>query len=231
MRKRLLDRLPPYLTYATWRRLLEALASHMPSRLDRSYFDELKLSGSTALTARGTLLFLGLIKASNEPTEELEKLINAEGENRRALLREIIRRSYQPVLEGLDLERATSGQLQEHFRECGADGDIGRKCLSFLLAIAKDAEMPLSPNLLGKSRVGAPRKPGPRPRSLRGTRESAAPKREAGKEAWWGRLLLEKFPVFDPGWPAEIKAKWFDDFQAMMRILAEPGLERAASEP
>lgn len=229
MRKRLLDRLPPYLTYATWRRLLEALARHLPSRLDRSYFDELKFSGSTALTARGTLLFLGLIHPSNEHTEELRRLVQSEGEARRALLREIIRRGYQPVLEGLDLEHATSGQLQERFREVGADGDIGRKCLSFLLALAKDAEMPLSPNLLGKSRVGAPRRLGTRPRPPRGGREAAAPRRDAGKEAWWGRLLLEKFPAFDPGWPPELKARWFEDFQEMMRILGEPSPERVAS--
>lgn len=220
MRKRPLGRLPPYLTYSTWRRLLEALAGHMPSRLDRSYFDELKFSGSTALTARGTLLFLGLIDASNKPSEELERLARSEGENRRALLREVIHQGYQPVLQGLDLERATTGQLQEHFRECGADGNIGRKCLSFLLALAKDAEIPLSPNLQGKSRVGAPRNLGPKARAPRVVREIAPPKQKTDEENWWGRLLLEKFPGLDPSWPTEIKSKWFDDFREIMRVLS-----------
>ena len=218
-----LGRLPPYLTYATWQKLLEALQKHIPSQLDRSYFDELKFSVSTALTVRGTLLFLDLIYADDKPTEKLTKLVQSDEENRKAVLREIVQEAYLPLLEELDLRNATAGQLEGRFREYGAEGNIGRKCLSFFLALAKDAEMVLSPSLLGKSRVGAPRKAGSLPYlaySGRRTREPApAAKREPSKE-FWLKVLLDKFPAFDPGWPDEVQAKWFDGFEELMRRAA-----------
>ena len=217
-----LGRLPPYLTYATWQRLLEALQEHIPSQLDRSYFDELKFSVSTALTARGTLLFLDLIYADDKPTEKLTKLVQSDEEDRKVVLRGIVQEAYMPMLEELDLRNATAGQLEGRFREFGAEGNIGRKCLSFFLALAKDAEMVLSPSLLGKSRVGAPRKtvsPAYSTYSARRTREPRAAKREPGKE-FWLKVLMYKFPAFDLGWPEEVQAKWFEGFQELMRVTS-----------
>jgi hypothetical protein len=214
-------RLPPYLTYATWQKLLEALQKHTPSQLDRSYFDEFAFSTSTALTIRGTLLFLNLIDGGDKPNKTFTKLIESDGENRKPILKEIIQVAYQPILEGLDLDNATSGQLQERFRKHGAEGNIGRKCLSFFLALAKDADMILSPGLLRKSRVGAPRKASPRSSSSRRTREVAlATAQEQGKEYWWN-ALLDKFPILDPDWSDDIKSKWFDDFRELIKVSAE----------
>jgi hypothetical protein len=216
-------RLPPYLTYATWQKLLEALHKHTPLQLDRSYFDELKTSVSTALTVRGTLLFLDLVDSSDRPTEKLLKLVQSDEANKKTILREIMQSAYQPILEGLDLGYATSGQLQERFRKYGAEGNIGRKCLSFFLALAKDAEINLSPSLLGKSRVGAPQKVGSKPYITylsRKTREALPAKREPSKELWL-KALLDKFPAFDPNWSEEIKLRWFDDFRELMRVSPE----------
>lgn len=30
------------------------------------------------------------------------------------------------------------------------------------------------------------------------------------------KLLLSKFPSFDPAWPDEVKIKWFDGFNELM---------------
>lgn len=212
-------RLPPYLTYATWQKLLESLRKHIPSQLDRSYFNELGFAMSTILTARSTLFFLGLINSNNEPMELLLRLVHSEGENRKGVLREIIQSAYQPILAGTDLEHATSGQMLRRFQECGAEGDIARKCLSFFLALAKDAEITLSPSLLSKSRVGAPKKADLRLRlSRKSSVTSLEGKREAVKKTWC-KLLLDKFPALDPGWSADIKARWFDDFQELVKRM------------
>ena len=212
-------RLPPYLTYATWQRLLESLRKHTPSQLDRSYFNELGFAMSTILTARSTLFFLGLTNSNNEPTEPLLRLVHSEGENRKEVLREIIQAAYQPILTGIDLEHVTSGQMLRRFQECGAEGDIVRKCLSFFLALAKDAEITLSPSLLSKSRVGAPRKTDLRLRlSRKSSGDTAVAKRETAKKTWW-KLLLDKFPALDPSWSAEVKLKWFDDFQELVKRI------------
>ena len=33
----------------------------------------------------------------------------------------------------------------------------------------------------------------------------------------WADLLLSKFPTFDPNWPDEVKLKWFDGFERLMK--------------
>ena len=33
----------------------------------------------------------------------------------------------------------------------------------------------------------------------------------------WDKLLLNKFPQFDPSWPDEVKLKWFSAFDELMR--------------
>jgi len=38
----------------------------------------------------------------------------------------------------------------------------------------------------------------------------------------WNQLLLSKFPSFDPGWPPEVQAKWFDSFEKLMKT-EKPG--------
>ena len=40
----------------------------------------------------------------------------------------------------------------------------------------------------------------------------------------WPELLLAKFPDFNPEWPDEVKAKWFDAFEKLMR-LAQTGID------
>jgi hypothetical protein len=35
----------------------------------------------------------------------------------------------------------------------------------------------------------------------------------------WADLLVAKFPQFDPTWPVEIKAKWFEAFQNLIEKL------------
>jgi hypothetical protein len=34
--------------------------------------------------------------------------------------------------------------------------------------------------------------------------------------------LLGKFPSFDPGWPDDIKKKWFEGFDRLMKGMDKP---------
>lgn len=215
-------RLPPYLTYATWQRLIDSLRQYTPLRLDRTHLMDLGFSQSTALTVKASLSFLELIDPnSSEPTDRLLALLKAEGEDYRALLREMVKTAYQPVLGNLDLERATLGQVQECFRRFGAVGNVGHKCLSFFLALAKDAGIPLSPNLLTKSRLGAVQKVVPAVLSARSNRASSSlPKRQSAKTSGAGSgYFATKLPDFDPGWPKEVREEWFNRFQTLVVLI------------
>jgi hypothetical protein len=217
------DRLPPYVTYATWCRLLDAFRNHLPGRVDQSYLRDLGFSDSSILTIRTALYFLNLVDDRHEPTERLRRLAVAEGDGHELALREMIEEAYQPVLAGLNLETATQGLLQERFAKCGATNNVGHKCLSFFLALAKDARIPLSPYLLNKSRIGANQKVAPAVSTPR--RRRSAPATSRNLSAKYGNAtviapLATKLPDFDPGWPKEVRDEWFEHLQALQTMIA-----------
>jgi len=221
MKSRNSNRLPPYLTYAAWRRLLQAVQENIPLQFDRSYFSGLGFSESTALTARGTLLFLDLMSDDSRPTEKLVNWVKAEGKPRPSVLKEIVSVAYQPVLGDLDVGHATLGQVEECFRKYGAEKNVGHKCVSFFLALAKDAGIVLSPNLASRSRVGATQKVTSQVISARRRRVSySSPRSEPSKpETTEWDNLSSKLPAFDPNWPKEVREEWFDRLGALMLLM------------
>ena len=65
--------------------------------------------------------------------------------------RKVFERAYQPIIEGLDLQRATLGQLTERFgRELSAE--TVRKCVSVFAAGAEEAGIPLAAHFKPKAR-------------------------------------------------------------------------------
>src|SRR5512136_1295929 len=104
---------PPYVTYATWVRVLEDVKERKPTQLDGSYFRDLGLSDSTGVTVKAALWFLGLVEGDGIPTEKLTELAGAEGDVRAGVTRRIIEEAYEPIIGGIDLEHATMGQIQD----------------------------------------------------------------------------------------------------------------------
>ena len=212
---------PPYVTYATWARVLEDVKERKPTQLDGSYFHELGLSDSTGVTVRAALWFLGLVEGDNMPTENLLELAEAEGDDRKRLIRQIVEEAYEPIVGQVDLEHATMGHLVDSFKRAGAEGNVGHKCVTFFLALAKDAGMTLSPSLLTKSRVGAPQR-----RDLGGAVGSRGASnvqrsRSGRKSAGAGPgHLASKLPAFDPGWPKEVREEWLAHHRALQTTMA-----------
>ncbi len=221
--------LPPYLPYRTFRTFVESLRVAIPGRIDRS------LMGTMSGTAQGQLIaalrYLDLITLQGSPTEKLTRLVNSEGTDRQKTLRDILTSAYTFLFhEGFPLERATVRQLEEKFNTAGASGETVRKCIAFFTAAAKAADLPLSPFIKGAR--GA-RGSGGRARRMApgATIQNSLPKSQADQIPYdqsepltWRQLLLAKFPSFDPSWPDEVKAKWFDAFDRLMR--SEPEKEK-----
>jgi len=211
--------LPPYVAYTTLKKLLRDLSDNVPSRLDSSYYDNLKLSGSTRSALKNALVYLGLSDTKGYPTESLHELIKTEGAARKSMLKVITRNSYGNLFTRLDVERATPAQLKEHFKNLGMSKDIGRKCMSFFLALSDDSGMHLSSTLK---------------QAIPGTRGKKAPARNSHKKGdglasaqfdpphYLAPLLINKFPALDPTWPQDIKHKWFDDFHFLVSKFCSP---------
>jgi hypothetical protein len=81
---------------------------------------------------------------------------------------------------------------------------------------AKDAHIELS-SFLKKMRYSKMAKSGRRNQGVSETDEGLEP--PEGQSSGWADILMSKFSTFDPSWPDDVKAKWFDAFKQMMDTI------------
>jgi hypothetical protein len=215
--------MPPYTSFGSLKSALAVLCEHgVPNRIDRSVWGN-KFSGSVVSQVLTAFRFLRLMDPDGNPTPALRDLAKSYNtETWAVVLRRILQASYGQLLE-LDLQSATANQIYERFRTLyGAEGETGRKCVTFFLHAAQEAAIPVSAYLLsnvkprGASSAARRKQRVPRisPEALaeaarEGLKNNPLPASPAGALT---ERLLEKFPEFDPSWPDEIKAKWFSSF-------------------
>jgi hypothetical protein len=222
--------LPPYVSYRTFRNFVDRLQQQkMPQRIDRSYWGDL-LSGSTGTQLMAALRFLGLVDANGKPTEHLNSLVPARGDQRAQLLRIVATDAFGFVLKSnLDLESATYSQLVEAFHNTfQLTDDVSRKCVKFFIAMVDDAGMPISPYITRRTRSAhtisgtrtAAKKTIPRT-----NRNAVVPQdiivphavEESLNNASLLIKLIDKFPNFDPSWNDELKLKWITTFDELFK--------------
>jgi len=200
---------------------MDKLRQGIPARIDRSYWGD-KLSGSTGSQLMTALAFLSLIDADGIPTSQLKQLVSAKGTARMELLKRMTSEAYGFLSQSsFDVQTATPAQLEEVLRDkYDLTGNIARKCVNFYIRLANDAGAPLSPFVIKKPktiRSGIGTK-----KTLRGTARTKTdlPTQHIVKEIperiSLDKILVEKFPSFDPSWSDEIKLKWFDALDKLM---------------
>ncbi len=214
-------RLPPYISYRTFYNFVERLQQGVPARIDRSYWGE-TLSGSNGTQLMSALRFLGLIDASSTPSSQLRQLVLARGALRTEVLRELTSGAFAFLLQGsFDSRTATYAQLEEVFHNTFELTDsVSRKCVKFFVALASDAQIPLSPFITKRVRLPQTRtgtKSAVKRRRGRMNRNMIIPQalEEIPSEMSWDKMLLAKFPAFDPSWPDEVKLGWLEAFDGL----------------
>lgn len=210
---------PPYISYKTFTNFTDGLKPTMPKRLDKSLMSG--MSGGAQSQLWAAIKATNLILPDGKPTDKLVKFVNAQGADRKVALREILHDTYPYFFDGtLDLATATVKQVEEEFQKRGATGETVRKCFVFFVLAAKDAEIKLSP-FITSSKTRAPRSQS-KPRTGHPNRGLAAD--DDGDddshepEQSWQKMLLAKFPAFDPAWPSDVQSKWFENFEKLMQI-------------
>lgn len=195
----------------------------MPSRIDRSYWGD-KLSGSNGIQLMTALRFLGLIDSDGIPQTRLRQLVSARGTQRSEILKQIAYTTFGFLAERtLDPQVATYSQLEEAFYNTyQVTGDVGRKCIKFFVSLESDAGIILSPFIMKKSRTL--RADNVRKRTTKktsaGTIQNLAVPQAADSippQMTWYETVLTKFPTFDPTWSDEVKLKWFEAFDALLK--------------
>ncbi len=216
-------RIPPYVSYRTFRNFIEGLQQGMPSRIDRSYWGD-KWSGSNGTQAVASLRFMGLIDNNSMPTNYLRQLVFAKGDLREQILKQITTESFGFILKSsLDPQTATYSQLEEAFHNTfQITGDVLRKCTKFFIELAADASIPLSPFILKKSgtaRASTGTKRITKKVYTRTKRNLLIPQttEEIPDQTSWDKMLLAKFPTFDPSWADEVKLQWFQAFDELLK--------------
>lgn len=217
-------RLPPYISYRTFRNFVDRLRQGIPARVDRSYWNE-TLSGSTGTHLMTTLRFLGLIDAHGTPTSRLGRLASAKDDQRKEILREMAYEAYSFLLQGpLDFKTVTYAQLEEVFQNTfgPSTSDVSRKCIKFFVALASDAEIPLSPFIIKRFRPTR-NSTGTKTTSKRRTRtnrDSIISQRleQVARRGALDQMLVAKFPSFEPTWPNEVKLEWFKAFSELLKL-------------
>ena len=219
--------LPPYVSYRTFWNFLEGMNHSIPARIDRSYWGD-RFSGSSGTQLVAALRFLDLIDGNGFPTIKLRGIIGSRGTERGVMVKQIVQSAYGFIFDGhMDPQTATYAQLEEAFHvHYQLASDVARKCIKFFIGIASEGNIQLSTFITSKTRGS---------RSASGSRKS--PHKINMKKIQNGipglvestpnginldKLLIEKFPSFDPAWTDEIKIKWFTAFDELVKRTA-PG--------
>lgn len=166
---------PAYVSFGTFRNFLDWLGQvGVPSRIDRSFWGQ-KLSGATAGQLLAALRFFGLIGEDGVPDPTLETMAK-DVEQRKIILKALMER-YDSALDGLDLERATQGELHERFHRYDITGDTFRRAVAFFVQAAQYSGIPLSSYITQRRRIAKGNGAGAQPRG-RGRRPRAKPEGE-----------------------------------------------------
>jgi hypothetical protein len=206
--------LPPYLSYKTFAAFVEGLKVGIPARIDRSVMKT--LSGANQSWLMGALRYLKLATDEGVPTDRLRQLVDSEGADRQKRLQEVAKSAYGFLFrEGFHLQTATPRQLDEAFAKAGPTGDTVRRCVTFFVAMAKDAGLQLSPHIEKTSRASRVTTRRRRTNGAGGTGVLEQPTKPDTVKPLT-ELLLDKFPAFDPAWTDEVKTKWFAAFGDLM---------------
>ena len=215
--------LPPYVSYRTFRNFVDGLQLGIPARIDRSYWGD-RYSGSTGTQLMTALRFLGLIDGNGIPTTRLRQLASAKGAQRSDILKQIAYTSFDFLSErSLDPQVATYAQLEEAFYNTyQVTSDVARKCIKFFVSLESDAGVSLSPFIMKKSktiRADSVRGKTTKKTGARTNQNAAIPLAadQIPAQIAWYEMVLAKFPTFDPTWADDIKLKWFEAFDALLK--------------
>ncbi len=135
---------PPYVSYSSFKSFISGLGeSTVPSRVDKTVMSN--YSGSTQYALLPALQWCGLIEKDGTPSELLHNLANAKDDDFGKLLKPMAEEKYDFLFnKNVKLETASSGQVIEAFKAQDITGTTVTRCMSFFLALAKDAGITVS---------------------------------------------------------------------------------------
>lgn len=219
-------RTPPYVSFKSFITLLEDFkVTGVPPRIDRSVLK--RFSGGLGSQLLVALRSLRLMNDDDTPTPYLQTLVETLGsDDFPKFLRRVLDGAY-PFLERIDLKTATPSMFAEAFKDgTNAKEDVLRKCRTFFLHAAKAAQVDIGPRLEKGTYTRSTTGNGRRRKRIITKETEVRQQHEATAPATVYAASLElqlvgKFPEFDPAWPDNIKAAWFEGFSRLMSSVGD----------
>ena len=221
---------PPYVAVQSLWNFLGNLKQAPPPKIDRSLMKS--IGGSTQAQLIHALKVLDLITEDSSVTPRLNRLIVAEGEDRKTAIKQLVEEKYPFILgqTGFDLSKATGKQLADEFTtHWGVGGDTSKKCQRFFLSLAVEAGYTVSPYIKAPTTSSSSGTRNKRPRrgrkSADDTSGTPAPPVEQNKNGTpqvetaasiRERFLFEKMPGFDPKWSKGAQESWVNVANALL---------------
>lgn len=135
-----------YLPWRTFINTIEALAKHMPNRIDRSAFPG--QSGAIQNQLLIAFKFFGLIGEDGKPLAALQAIAVTDEAARKIALRKLVEAKYADLF-ALDLTKTTPAEFAEQMtKSYGVSGDTRLKATRFFLNVAQYLDISVSPLLL-----------------------------------------------------------------------------------
>lgn len=233
---------PPYVAFRTLQGLLDDFREHgIPSQIDKSVLKS--MSGAVQSQVRVALRYLGLTDSADKTTPIMRQLVEARDDERKQVLRAIVEKSYEFIFgdsNSFDLSMATMQQLEAKFRDQGIQGDTVNKAVTFFVRACQESNIVISKFITNTSRRPSGERTGkPRAQNINPTKRlehseetqtdvpAGTGERNSDKlgeftfEQRLMQTLVDKFPSFDAAGSDEMKAKWYENYMAMMKMLRE----------
>jgi len=207
---------PVYVPYATLISALDTLRTHgipRSGKIDKTIWDS--QSGTIQAQLILAFRFLGLIDDQKAVLPALPPLVAASGEERKPILKKIIEDKYRDVVS-LDLTTISQGQLDEAFRKFDISGSTLTRATRFFVKACSELGVPMAKRFSERSRPVA----GQRKKRVPNTGGGSTPQDTVPlvpQANAWEERLLEKFPAYDPAWSDDLKTKWFEGFERLMK--------------
>lgn len=210
--------IPPYVSSKTLESFFDKLAEQgVPSRIDRSMLNG--YSGAVQSQLMSALRYLRLITDGGQPTQLLKDVVASRTDKAKKAdaISSMLLGAY-PFLKDEFLATATTGTVYEELRNAGASGDTVRKCLAFLVPMAREAGFSVSGHIKNSKSVstgGSTKKRAPRQKKSKEGPE--IPKQEnvnhstaktVDSNVSMSRIIADKMPTFDPTWTLDAQANW-----------------------
>ena len=211
------NKIPPYVSFKTFQTFLEFLSEGMPNRIDRSVWLN-KFSGSNGTQIMTAIKFFNLIDKDGAPNDDFKNLVSRDLDLQKKIFRKLLYKYYSPIFN-LDLTSATKAQLRESFRSFGTKEGVIVKCESFFIQAAKYSNIMLSSHILARrhnTNVSEKTK-------SKSTKSQSDFVLENNKNLETNinlaRMILDKYPDFDPNWNDDVKKSWIDSLTKLYESL------------